>query len=128
MRTEKFIHNKDAYDNDDIKYAFEYNGLSETLPLIDVIVAEVCGENEEYEWYWILQMKDGTFAWASGGCDYTGWDCRSWVEFKGEFTSATDALEALQLSNFEPRKGIKECLLGQLNETVPFACFTPEQE
>ena len=117
MRTEKY--NKDNY-GDDIKSAFECNGLSETLDNIDVIVAEVCGENDGVDWYWILQMKDGTFGNASGGCDYTGWDCRSSAGFEGGFKTPEEAVEKLVAN--DGRK-IKETLLKQLSGEIPFAVY-----
>ena len=38
------------------------------------IIHCVEGEQDAAPWYWFLQLIDGTFAYASGGCDYTGWD------------------------------------------------------
>ena len=35
------------------------------------------GENDESEWIWLVTMQDGTKWKATGGCDYTGWDCQS---------------------------------------------------
>lgn len=122
MRTEKFNPKKPGYDNDDIVYAFESNFLGETLNLIDVIVAEVCGENDGFSWYWILQMRDGTFANAQGGCDYTGWDCQSSADFKGEFKTPEEAIENLILESWEKRK-IKETLLKQITGEIPFALY-----
>lgn len=127
MRKEKFDNSKDSYDNDDIKYAFECNSLSDKLELIDVIVAEVCGENDGYPWYWILQMKDGTFAHAEGSCDYTGWDCQSGAQFNGGFKTAGDALEALEVDDYDSRKNIKWCLEMQLAEKIPFAIYQEDQ-
>lgn len=119
MRTEKY--NKED-GGDDISYAFEYNGLEDKLKEINVIVAEVCGENDGVDWYWILQMKDGTFANASGGCDYTGWDCQSSADFLGGFKTPEEAIEAV-IINSDNRK-IKETLLKQLTGEVPFAVYT----
>lgn len=123
MRTEKFNRKDNAYDGDDIHYAFECNSLSERLDDIDVIVAEVCGENDGYDWYWILQMKDGSFSWAKGGCDYTGWDCQSYAEIKDGFATAFEAIDDLDTGH-DGRKEIKECLKKQITEEQPFACYT----
>ena len=123
MRTEKFINKKRKYDMDDIGYAFKYNSLADRLNDIDVIVAEVCGANDEYDWYWILQMKNGTFSWASGGCDYTGWCCQSSAQIEDGFLTAKEAIEKLELSKYEHRKGIKECLIKQINDEIPFALY-----
>ena len=118
MRTEKY--NKEDW-GDDIGSAFNNNGI-EQLDNIDVIVAEVCGENDGVDWYWILQMKDGTFANASGGCDYTGWDCRSNADFTGGFKTAEEAIEKLKLSDYEKRN-IKDTLLKQISGKFPFAVY-----
>lgn len=119
MRTEKY--NPDE-GGDDIKYAFEYNGLSAQLQEIDVIVAEVCGEHDGNDWHWILQMKDGTFHYASGGCDYTGWDCQSYASISESVNTVQEALE------FSPKedsyhRGIKRVLTGQIEGTIPFAIY-----
>lgn len=127
MRQEKFDNSKEAYDSDDIKYAFEYNGLASHLGEIDVIVAEVCGANDEDNWYWILQMKDGSFKWAEGGCDYTGWDCQSHASISDSFKTPQEAVEALPVSEYDskPAGQVKRCLYGQLNDEVPFAIYDP---
>ena len=123
MRTDKFDNTKDVYDSDDIKYAFDCNNLANRLDDIDVIVAEVCGANDEYSWYWILQMKDGTFSWAEGSCDYTGWDCQSDAQIHDRFKTADLALLSLEVSDYESRKYVKGCLKGQLDDKIPFAVY-----
>lgn len=44
---------------------------------IEKVLARIDGENDGPEWHWLLKLKDGRFAYAFGGCDYTGWDCQS---------------------------------------------------
>lgn len=119
MRTEKYT----SDSNDDIQYAFIDNQLHNELATIDVIVAEVCGENDEYSWYWILQLKDGSFAWAEGSCDYTGWGCGSDAQFHGGFSTAREALADMKISAYEHRKSIRECLELQIEEKMPFALY-----
>lgn len=126
MRTEKFDNSKSAYETDDIKYAFECNGLKNELDNIDMIVAEVCGENDGNDWYWILQMKDGTFANASGGCDYTGWDCQSYAYINKGFKTAEEAIDELSLKesyDTRPQDQIKKVLHAQIQGKVPFALY-----
>jgi hypothetical protein len=125
MRTEKFDNSKEAYNSDDIKYAFQCNGLAEKLDEIDVIVAEVCGANDEDSWFWILQMKDGTFAWAKGSCDYTGWDCQSSAEIHEGFTNPADAIMAVTVGDYDgkPEMQVKICLTAQVAEELPFAIY-----
>lgn len=120
MRKEKFLLDEDG---DDIRSAFNFNGLGERLKDIDVIVAEVCGANDEYSWYWVLKMKDGLFAWAEGSCDYTGWDCQSGAQIHSGFKTAKKAIEGIVLSKYEPRKKIKECLSAQINGKIAFAIY-----
>lgn len=117
MRTEKFNPSKHG---DDINYAFECNGLSARLLDIDVIVAEVCGENDGYPWYWILQMKDGTFSYATGWCDCTGWDCQSGAEINDGFKTPEAAVEHGVL---EDTRKVKEVLLKQIKGELPFALY-----
>jgi hypothetical protein len=121
MRQEKY--NK-TETNDDIKYAFDYNSLGGRLDDIDVIVAEVCGENDGYPWYWILQMKDGTFSAATGWCDYTGWDCQSGADIIDGFKTPQEAIDSLSLSEESGRPNVKACLEKQVAGTLPFAIYT----
>lgn len=123
MRKEKFNKQENLWEGDDINYAFDCNGLADRLSDIDVIVAEVCGENDGYDWFWILQMKDGTFSWATGGCDYTGWDCQSSAEINDGFKTPEEAIEDVKVSNWDDRKKIKEVLLAQIKDEIPFAVY-----
>jgi hypothetical protein len=43
---------------------------------VQKIIAAVEGENDEADWLGLFLLKDGRYAVCSGGCDYTGWDCR----------------------------------------------------
>jgi len=126
MRKEKFNNKLKSYNNDDIAYAFGENSLGGRLDDIDVIVAEVVGENDELSWYWILQMKDGSFSWAEGSCDYTGWDCQSGAQITDGFETPEEAIKDLEISN-DPRKSIREVLLKQIKEEIPFALYQEEE-
>ena len=123
MRDVEFTVKEDAWDNDDIQYAFGNNSLGERLKDIESIVAEVAGENDGYDWHWILKMKDGTFSYATVGCDYTGWDCQSNASIADGFKTPEDAINIIEISEFDSRKKIKECLLGQIKGTIPFAIY-----
>lgn len=127
MREIKFSFNRGEYEekdgDDDIVYAFKKNGLSKRLEDIDIIVAEVCGANDEFYWYWILKMKDKTFSWAKGQCDYTGWSCQSEAEIHDCFKTIQEAVEDLKTEEDETRKNIKQCLLGQIKGDIPFALY-----
>lgn len=41
------------------------------------IIAAVNGENDGADWLGLFLLKDGRYLVASGGCDYTGWDCQA---------------------------------------------------
>jgi len=66
----------------DFVYACHYNGAG---PWNDaVIVGLLCveaGENDERPWIWLVALDNGAHWWAVGGCDYTGWDCQSYLEW-----------------------------------------------
>lgn len=124
MRKNKFELKEYGYEMDDIGYACEYNGQMDLLKNIDVLLAEVCGANDEDNWYWIIQTKNNKFVWARGGCDYTGWDCLSWLDVSEQFETIEECMSNFKLSDYEHRKNVKECLEAQLNETLPFAIYT----
>ncbi len=124
MRTVKFDSKAKLYEMDDIGYACSHNGEIDLLNNIDILLAEVCGANDEYNWYWIIQTKNNKFVWASGGCDYTGWDCRSNLDVSKQFDTIEECMSDFKLSDYEPRKNVKECLQAQLDETLPFAIYT----
>lgn len=41
------------------------------------IIAAVNGDNDGPDWLGVFLLKDGRYLVASGGCDYTGWDCQA---------------------------------------------------
>ena len=59
--------------NDDISAAIEDTPQTYKFEDIDGIVAEICGENDELNWYWILKLLNGSYVYAVGWCDYSGW-------------------------------------------------------
>ena len=64
--------------DEDLRSAFEYNYSEDSCDFkIDEIVsmlARVQGENDEYNWHWVVSLRDGRLGYVSAGCDYTGWD------------------------------------------------------
>ncbi len=72
-----------AIENYDLKAACEENKLDGS-DLVDEILT-ITGENDEASWHWIVKTISG-FAYISGWCDYTGWDCQSGAE---RFNAAT---------------------------------------
>jgi hypothetical protein len=47
---------------------------------VDAILSTIVGENEGANWHWLVLLSSGRFAYITGGCDYTGWDCQSSCE------------------------------------------------
>lgn len=76
------------------------------------VLAEITGENDGPDWHWIIAMKDHTYAYVTGGCDYTGWGCQDWGEAK-LFVSLKEALGTI-----EDEKMLK--LRSQLVGLTPF--------
>jgi hypothetical protein len=105
-------------DSDLIAY-LEYNIDIFNVEDIANIHAEVPGHNDEDEWYWIIELKDGRFLLTSAGCDYTGWDCQS----GGSSTVAESAESAAMLApegeDWTGRR-IRSNLLAQLQGKQPF--------
>lgn len=75
---EQFFPNQEASD---LCYAIEYNDAG---PLVDGVfiaglICTVVGERDDGNWTWLVTTSTGEHWVAEGGCDYTGWDCRSWL-------------------------------------------------
>lgn len=106
--------------DDDLWYAIEYNGVEKfSLDDITDIVAEVPGENDELAWWWILQLKDGRFVLLAASCDYTGWDCRSGIDFEDVYETAKQAAEAAPENEEYSKRAIRLNLIGQLDGKYP---------
>lgn len=43
---------------------------------VESIESMVDGENDGASWLFVGKLKDGTWAFVSAGCDYTGWGCQ----------------------------------------------------
>ena len=125
MRTEKFDSTKDNWDTDDIGYALERNPQDlVTKEDIDVIVAEVCGENDGANWYWVVKRKsDKKYIYVSGGCDYSGWDCQSLASSSGPYDTAKDAAIQAPEKEDDYDRFPRQALLRQLTGTLPFATY-----
>ena len=64
----------------DLQQAMTYNPQSFTQNDIAEVVGIAEGERDEAPWHWLVSLKDGRWAYMVGGCDYSGWDCQSWLE------------------------------------------------
>lgn len=82
-----------ALGDADLVSAFANNGGVDQIFGLAAILATIEGENEGAAWHWLLAFFDGRYAYASGSCDYTGWDCQSGAEiYFGETQDSTLAL------------------------------------
>lgn len=91
----------------DLRAALYHNSLGEHLAQISNTLLELYGENDGRDWHWIVQLKDGTYAYVCGGCDYTGWDCQS----NCSWYPAGSLQEALRLVGQDKRRVFNEMLL-----------------
>lgn len=77
-------------EHPDLFYACECNSIDSSD--IERVISFINGQNDYADWHWICLIRpkeigtgrdyntEYTFAYITGGCDYTGWDCRSSAE------------------------------------------------
>lgn len=110
--------------NDDLKYAIDDNGLKlHTEEEIEKIIAEVPGGNDEFSWWWIVQLTNGKFATISAWCDYSGWGCQSGLTEHGVFDTAGEAAKASPEKEEYSNRTIQKNLTAQLIGEQPFALY-----
>lgn len=61
----------------DLRACLLENGAAFKVEDINCVLAVIEGENDEASWHWILRLENGRYAYLTGWCDYTGWDCQS---------------------------------------------------
>lgn len=66
----------------DLTSGCEHNGFSDRIPLITNVVCIQVGENDARNWIWHVGLNDGSLWTVEGGCDYTGWDCQSDMQWR----------------------------------------------
>lgn len=90
-----------------------------TVNDIEKVLAVFEGENDERDWRWVFQLKNGKFIFLQGGCDYTGWDCRSSAFHFEESTPDEAAKHALDNENDNPNeyKLAYHLLMTQVNDS-----------
>jgi len=84
----------------DLSANVEFNGSDMPgfrLEDVAYVLAYLAGENDGPAYHWIVAMKDHTYAFVTGSCDYTGWDCQS----SGSATIVLSMGEALRLAEAE---------------------------
>jgi hypothetical protein len=82
----------------DLDSCLSHNPQGFKVDDIELVKAVIVGEHDGPNWHWLLQLKDGSVAYLTGGCDYTGWDCRSSAESEIHDKWA-DALAAVKDGN-----------------------------
>lgn len=87
----------------DLISAFQYNEHKE-MELTDIkkVLAVKEGQKDESAWIWIVELNSGGKAYISGGCDYTGWDCSSWLNIR-IVGSTLEALKQVEDEDVGPK-------------------------
>lgn len=96
----------------DLSACLENNPQSFDILDIEKVLAVWEGENDGEDWRWVIKVtpecakkNGGRYVFLQGGCDYTGWDCRSWAtsDFKSTALKASKkALGDIQLNDSSP--------------------------
>lgn len=111
----------DSNDGDDLYYCLDHNTpLNFKEEDITHIVAEVPGHNDEATWWWVLRLSGGKHVLLSAGCDYTGWDCRSGIDFEQITNSALQAAKLAPISEDFSGREIRINLIRQIQGKQPF--------
>lgn len=64
---------------DDLCQAYRFNGMNlEDLAAATSIDCTRFGQNDGADWHWTVVTGGRTWLIVAG-CDYTGWDCQSWL-------------------------------------------------
>lgn len=107
----------------DLESNFEYNGSGMPgfrLEDIAYVLAALMGENDGPDYHWIVAMKDHTYAYVTGGCDYTGWDCQS--------SGSSEIVPSLREALANAPKELQPLLKSQLTGDKSFGESTPEDK
>ena len=109
--------------DEDMKAAFyEIGTLEFELDDIKDILAVIAGENDEYNWYWVVELNNGRFALIDAWCGYTGWDVTSGVTIKLGNTPEEVIEKSPDKEKYSHRR-IKTQLKNQLIGTQPFGLY-----
>lgn len=120
-----YDHTDDAIErriDGDLSSNASYNDLAPfRLEDVAYVLAALMGENDGPSYYWIVAMKDRTYAYVTGGCDYTGWDCQS----GGSAEILVSLREALSAAEKDGGAEIRKLLERQLTGKNSFGEATP---
>lgn len=63
----------------DLDCAIENNSILLSGQIVAVL-SVITGARDEADWHWMVQLSGDRYAYLSGCCDYTGWDCQSHLD------------------------------------------------
>lgn len=85
------------YIDHDLKYCMEFNEFPFTFGDVVRVHAIFEGERDGEAWRWVIELKDHSFYYVWGWCDFTGWDCQSGARVeKAESAAAACWCELMQ--------------------------------
>ena len=117
------------YKNDDLNDCLTYNSPTNfNANDISGIVAEVAGANDEFNWWWIIKLKNKKYILLSAGCDYTGWDCQSWIRREEIYNTALKAAKASPLKEEYANRNIQKNLILQIKGKQPYGLYDSKHE
>jgi len=113
--------------NDDLKYCLMCNKPAKFIEAdIVKIVAEVPGQNDEYNWHWILKLKNRKYAYLVAWCDYTGWDCKSGIKIEEITNTALQAAKLAPVVEEWSNRKIRVNLIAQIKGQQPSGLYNPD--
>jgi hypothetical protein len=83
-----------------------YSSKTEAIDICDSIELEILGAKNRADWVWVVRLRNGRFAYARGGCDFTGWDCHSGICWE----EAETIEQAIRLAEEDARPVLEEML------------------
>lgn len=84
-------------DPTDLAYALDNNTVKASSDTVTQVLGYIPGENDGPDWHWLVKLGNDKIAYLRGGCDYTGWDCQSYVSMVNEYDTLEQALSTLGL-------------------------------
>lgn len=104
----------------DLKYAVSIYGYDGRESIKEITpVAVIHGENDGACWHWLVKTDSNRFMYITGGCDYTGWDCRGHLNFGETFESLDEANLTIPGDDYNNRS-VREILVAQATGKIPY--------
>lgn len=100
----------------DLKQIMEYENVKKED--VKEVLACIFGENDGPGWHYILEMKDGSYIYLTGWCDYTGWGCQDGSSsVKGK--TLDDIMDLVQDEDYG-HKDVRRQLQDQIDGKQPY--------